>query len=94
MKRWSFADDESEACDAIMLAPPPTTRTTSCSNTLPERLWDFKVLMNEDLMTHEKLAVVGNCDSLGNWQLNGCVLMTKDEGMYAITTVFFEKRFK
>lgn len=78
MQRWSFADDDGEACDA-MFAPPPCNRTSSCSNSYPERMWHFMVLMNDDLMTHEKVALVGNCDSLGNWQLNGCVPMTKDE---------------
>ncbi|XP_065355349.1 glycerophosphocholine phosphodiesterase GPCPD1 [Calliphora vicina] len=79
MQRWSYPNDESaEACD-VMLAPPSNARTSSTSCSFPERVWNFKVLMNQDLMTHEKLALVGNCESLGNWQLSGCVLMTKDE---------------
>lgn len=89
MQRWSYPDDESaEACDA-MLAPPTNKQrsTSSSSSSFPERMWNFKVLMNQDMMTHEKLALVGSCETLGNWQLSGCVLMTKDEGMYAITTV-------
>lgn len=76
---WSFDNDESEACDA-MLAPPPCVRP-STSNGFPERVWQFKVLMHDDLMANEKMAVVGNCDSLGNWQLSDCVIMSKDEGM-------------
>ena len=87
MQRWSYPDDESaEACDA-MLAPPSCIRKTSASCMYPERIWTFKVLINEELMTHEKVALVGNCESLGNWHLSGCVLMSKDEGMYAISTV-------
>ncbi|XP_073821593.1 glycerophosphocholine phosphodiesterase GPCPD1-like [Musca autumnalis] len=35
--------------------------------------------MNDDMAAGEKLAVVGNCDSLGNWQLSGGVLMSKDD---------------
>ncbi|XP_023308663.1 glycerophosphocholine phosphodiesterase GPCPD1 [Lucilia cuprina] len=79
MQRWSYPDDESaEACDA-MLAPPANMRTSSNSCSFPERVWNFKVLMNQEMMTHEKLALVGNCESLGNWHLSGCVLMNKDE---------------
>lgn len=76
--QWNFVDDESEACDA-MLAPPPAR---SASDHHAERMWQFQVLMNDDMAAGEKLAVVGNCDALGNWQLGGGVLLSKDdEGM-------------
>lgn len=48
MQRWSYPDDESaEACD-VMLAPPSNARTSSTSCSFPERVWNFKVLMNQD----------------------------------------------
>ncbi|XP_061392048.1 glycerophosphocholine phosphodiesterase GPCPD1 [Musca vetustissima] len=72
--QWNFVDDESEACDA-MLAPPPARS----ANGHAERMWQFQVLMNDDMAAGEKLAVVGNCDSLGNWQLSGAILMSKDD---------------
>ncbi|XP_005186862.1 glycerophosphocholine phosphodiesterase GPCPD1 [Musca domestica] len=73
--QWNFVDDESEACDA-MLAPPPAR---SASDHHAERMWQFQVLMNDDMAAGEKLAVVGNCDALGNWQLGGGVLLSKDD---------------
>lgn len=42
-----------------------------------ERAWQFTVLMEEELMASEKMAIVGNCKTLGNWQLSGCVVMFK-----------------
>lgn len=80
MQSWSsFPDDESEACDAI-LAPPPRLRSSN-SNSYTERNWNFQVLMHEDIYSAERVAVVGSCESLGNWHLSGCILMTRDEGM-------------
>lgn len=76
--KWNFADDESEACDAILLPPPQTSAT---NGHVGERLWNFRVLMNDDMTSSEQLAVVGSCESLGNWQLSGSVIMHKDEGM-------------
>lgn len=77
MQRLSFAAEATEeACDA-MLAPPVGGARHYLSNT--ERTWKFSVLMNHDMITNEKLALVGNCESLGNWQLSDSVLMSKDE---------------
>lgn len=39
--------------------------------------WHFTVFMQETLMANEKVAIVGNCDTLGNWQLDDCVIMSK-----------------
>uniref|UniRef100_A0A1I8Q894 GP-PDE domain-containing protein n=1 Tax=Stomoxys calcitrans TaxID=35570 RepID=A0A1I8Q894_STOCA len=75
-----WTHDESEACDAMILAPPPVRRSNGRTiNGHSEILWTFKVLMNDYMASSEKLAIVGSCESLGNWQLSGSVLMSKDE---------------
>uniref|UniRef100_A0A1B0BC83 GP-PDE domain-containing protein n=1 Tax=Glossina palpalis gambiensis TaxID=67801 RepID=A0A1B0BC83_9MUSC len=77
MQRLSFAAEATEeACDA-MVAPSLGGARHYLSNT--ERTWKFRVLMNHDMIANERLALVGNCESLGNWQLNDSVLMSKDE---------------
>lgn len=81
MQRWFFAD-EAEACDAMAAPPvtsPPSTPIFHSSTSITDRPWTFCVLMNQDLYPNEKVAVVGNIESLGNWQHKNCVVMTKSE---------------
>lgn len=102
MQRWNFSDEASEACDA-MAAPSNhasnsnhhythTHYTRSCSS-IADRPWTFSVLMNLELCLYEKVAVVGNCDGLGNWQPQNCVVMNKDEGSHKLQITNFSFSF-
>lgn len=79
MHRWFFAD-EAEACDA-MAAPvtSPAASTSRSSTSITERPWTFCVLMNQELCANELLAVVGNTNSLGNWQPQNSPVMARIE---------------
>lgn len=83
MQRWFYAE-EAEACDAM---PSPAASVSTAIPTATRRcgeeegMWRFCVLMHEKypLLGNERVAVVGSCESLGSWQLGGCVLLTKEE---------------
>ncbi|XP_020800799.1 glycerophosphocholine phosphodiesterase GPCPD1 isoform X1 [Drosophila serrata] len=73
--------------DEDAMAAPPISATTENANNLgsrrtfgditTNRLWTFRVLMNQDMAPNERLAVVGNCEALGNWQHSGATLLSK-----------------
>lgn len=80
MQRWFYANEE-EVC---VKSPPPTSTSSSTSAEIPAppppaKQWRFCVSMPCHIMCNEHLAVVGDCDLLGNWQLEDCVLMEKYE---------------
>lgn len=88
MQQWLVPEGDTEACDTIFSPSPYSMeginidgnrvdRTGSKVHANQEWVWRFTVLMQEDIMVNEKVAIVGNCDSLGNWQLDGCVIMSK-----------------
>lgn len=52
-----------------------------------ERRHAFRVLVNHSLQPWEVIAVSGACNSLGNWQLEQCVKLHRERGMYAISPV-------
>lgn len=37
----------------------------------------FNVVVAEDLIPNERVALTGNCDSLGKWNSENCVLLDK-----------------
>lgn len=91
MQQWLPPEGDAEACDAFeassLYGSGSTDGSTAWTNTNvksgsecgggdEERAWQFTVLMQEDLMVSEKMAVVGNCKNLGNWQLSSCVIMS------------------
>lgn len=43
------------------------------------RSWTFNVVVNEDLMPNETMAITGSCESLGQWKPGHCVLLDKGE---------------
>ncbi|XP_037959734.1 glycerophosphocholine phosphodiesterase GPCPD1 [Teleopsis dalmanni] len=40
---------------------------------------NFRVLIRETLLSNEYLAIVGNCSAIGNWKLEGCKIMSKED---------------
>lgn len=43
------------------------------------RPWTFNVVVNEDLMPNERIAITGSCESLGLWKPGHCVLLNQGE---------------
>ncbi|XP_037948850.1 glycerophosphocholine phosphodiesterase GPCPD1-like isoform X2 [Teleopsis dalmanni] len=81
MQRWGYAY-ECEKCiettsattstETFITPPPPTP--------VSEHECVFRVRYNGYLWPNEHLAVVGNCSSLGDWNVNECVFLYKEEG--------------
>ncbi|XP_064548825.1 glycerophosphocholine phosphodiesterase GPCPD1 [Drosophila montana] len=87
MERWLAAHDCEE--DA-MAAPSVCPAAAAVAAALPSaqrihgdisanRLWTFRVLMNEEISACEQLAIVGSCEALGNWEHSGAALMSRQE---------------
>ncbi|XP_055601409.1 glycerophosphocholine phosphodiesterase GPCPD1 isoform X2 [Uranotaenia lowii] len=77
MQRWWFLDEKNG-----------TASSSSSSLTKKEKLprppgdlrHKFRVLVNQDLLQDESIAVTGNCEALGNWQPENCVQLQPEEG--------------
>ncbi|KAH8392587.1 hypothetical protein KR215_012159 [Drosophila sulfurigaster] len=82
MSRWSAPDCEEDAMAAPSVCPatpPPASQQRIYGDINANRLWTFRVLMNDPLAANEQLAIVGSCEALGNWQHSGAVLMTRQQ---------------
>uniref|UniRef100_A0A1I8MPM3 GP-PDE domain-containing protein n=1 Tax=Musca domestica TaxID=7370 RepID=A0A1I8MPM3_MUSDO len=90
MHRWFFANEEQ-----ICRPPPPTTPSVSAIaepsvsslNEIPDTEWKFAVKYKGKLCSNEVLAVTGNIQILGKWQVQQCVPMTKIEGSPSLWTL-------
>lgn len=51
---------------------------TPTGNAGEEHLWHFRVQVIDEIMANEKVAIAGSCDNLGKWQLDNCVIMSKE----------------
>ncbi|XP_075158319.1 glycerophosphocholine phosphodiesterase GPCPD1-like [Haematobia irritans] len=92
MHRWFFADEE------LIYKKPPTPEPTpillspkaSLISEVLESEWKFTVKYNGNLCSNETVALSGNIEILGKWQIQQCVLLTKIEdsslpGLWTIT---------
>ncbi|XP_034101324.1 glycerophosphocholine phosphodiesterase GPCPD1 [Drosophila albomicans] len=82
MSRWSAPDCEEDAMaapSACPATPPPASQQRIYGDINANRLWTFRVLMNDPLAANEQLAIVGSCEALGNWQHSGAVLMARQQ---------------
>ncbi|KAL7742067.1 hypothetical protein ACLKA6_018314 [Drosophila palustris] len=76
MERWLTAhecEDAAMGAPSVCPATPPAQRIYG--DITANRLWTFRVLVNEDLAANEQLAIVGSCEALGNWQHSGAAVM-------------------
>lgn len=83
MQRWWFADDKANSKDLV----PKCKKSPSKKSETVEKKWTFSVLVNMDLNMHEKVALTGDCDELGNWDPDGSLLLNQSEGMISVGTV-------
>ena len=77
MQRWWYSDDKANCKDNI----PKSKRSPSKKSELLKN-WKFSVLANVDLNLHDRIAVTGDCDELGNWEVDNCILLNHNEGEY------------
>ncbi|XP_070501994.1 glycerophosphocholine phosphodiesterase GPCPD1-like [Chironomus tepperi] len=74
MQRWWYSDDKSNVKDKVQREKKRNGRQEESNF----KEWTFKVFVNTDLNLHEKVAVTGSCDELGNWDPDHCVLLSDD----------------
>uniref|UniRef100_A0A336KEV4 CSON008817 protein n=1 Tax=Culicoides sonorensis TaxID=179676 RepID=A0A336KEV4_CULSO len=73
MQRWWYADYNE--------SPPTPSRspTKQKKNPSGDRTWKFQVLVPKTLYKEEKVAVAGDCDTLGNWEPNDVLILNAPE---------------
>ncbi|XP_033150836.1 glycerophosphocholine phosphodiesterase GPCPD1, partial [Drosophila busckii] len=76
MQRWLNTDNDDDAMAAPLTCPASPTVERIYGDINASRLWKFRVLVTEQLASNERLALVGNCDALGNWQSSGAAIMS------------------
>ncbi|XP_034474315.1 glycerophosphocholine phosphodiesterase GPCPD1 [Drosophila innubila] len=82
MERWLTAhvcEEDAMAAPAPSVCPATAAGQRIYGDITANRLWTFRVLMNEDLAANEQLAIVGSCEALGNWQHSGAAVMSRQE---------------
>lgn len=72
MQRWWYGDDDK---------PKTQQRSPNKNRSRPssDRKWKFQVLVTNELLKEEKLAITGDCEALGNWSPQDVVIMTQSE---------------
>ncbi|KAL5279528.1 GPCPD1 family protein [Megaselia abdita] len=79
MQRWTFVDANTKG---LYIETSPVTSLRSKESNLSigkMRPWTFNVVVNEDLMPNECIAITGSCESLGQWKPGHCVLLDQGE---------------
>lgn len=85
MQRWTFVDANTKGL-YIETSPVTSLRSKESSISMGKmRSWTFNVVVNEDLMPNERIAITGSCESLGQWKPGHCVLLDQGEdGKYLL----------
>lgn len=76
MQRWFFGNSN-EAAPADSSQGPVSTAAATTNN---GRLHTFRVLVNQNLEPGERVAVTGECSSLGRWLPAHCVQLNRENG--------------
>lgn len=76
MDRWFFGNTSDES--ATELSKDPTNVKNSPGNN--GRIHTFRVLVNQSLEQAERVAITGECSSLGRWLPAHCVQLNRENG--------------
>lgn len=76
MQRWFFGNS-SDATSAESSQGPATGQTPVGND---GRLHTFRVLVNQRVEPGERVAVTGECSSLGHWLPAHCVQLNRENG--------------
>lgn len=91
MQRWTFVDANPEG---LFIETSPVTSLRSKESNISVgkmRSWTFNVVVNNDLMPNECIAITGSCESLGQWKPGHCVLMNQGEaGEFLFSILLFQ----
>lgn len=79
MHRWWYSDENNEKGDK---AHSDKSRKSLNNRSSSPKQWRFTVLFNQSLNPYETIALVGNCDELGNWDNDHAVILKKEEGSF------------
>ncbi|XP_073828012.1 glycerophosphocholine phosphodiesterase GPCPD1-like [Musca autumnalis] len=89
MHRWFFADEE-QICrkpETPTSAITETEQGVSSEEEIPDSEWKFTVKYKRKLCSNEVVAITGNIEIMGKWQVNQCVAMTKIKESSNIWTI-------
>jgi len=79
MHRWWYSDENNEKGDR---AHSEKSRKSLNNRSSSPKQWRFTVLFDQSLNPYETIALVGNCDELGNWDNDHAVILKKEEGSF------------
>lgn len=79
MQRWWFLDEPAKHGGVTSHS---TTRSKKAGVGVFDRKWTFKVLVTKKLYANEKIAVVGDCESLGAWDPEDAILLNQTDGEF------------
>jgi Starch binding domain len=75
MQRWWYTQEKDQNNGKVSKSKKTPSR---CSDAI--KRWKFTVVVNQDLNIYEKVAVVGSCDELGNWDSDHSIILTRENG--------------
>jgi hypothetical protein len=78
MQRWWYTDDSKNGRDKT-----PKSKKSPTKQIDGIRMWKFSVVVTSELNKNEKIAVVGSCEQLGEWDPDHSVLLEKGDGKNA-----------
>lgn len=78
MQRWWYSEEKNSGTDKIpKFKKSPTKRTENL------KTWKFNVIVNLDINSHEKVAMIGSCHELGNWDCDHAILLNQEKGNWS-----------
>ncbi|XP_058820289.1 glycerophosphocholine phosphodiesterase GPCPD1 isoform X1 [Topomyia yanbarensis] len=75
MQRWWFLEDNNSSANNASSA----VKKTKPLKPPGDRKQKFRVLVTDELLKDETIAVTGSCEALGNWEAEHCVQMQQEE---------------
>lgn len=79
MQSWVFDNTESDAIVGDSSQSSANIRNPIGNSGRPHT---FRVLVNQRLEPNERVAVTGECSSLGNWSPAHCVQLNRENGEF------------
>lgn len=80
MQRWWMTDQK-----AMPSQNESKSKKSSTRKEVGDKKWVFSVLANINLISHEKIAMTGDGEALGNWDPDNCVILQNIEGEHLLS---------
>lgn len=90
MQRWTFIDANTQGLH-IETSPSTSLRSKESTSSMGKiRNWTFNVVVNQELMPNEAIAITGSCETLGKWNPGHSVLLDRgEEGEFILFDLLF-----